>query len=50
MKQSRDVEAMEMMYEMESLANFPMHEPAGSPVVVVVPFASDVVAGGVRVL
>lgn len=30
MKQSRDVEAMEMMYEMESLANFPMHEPGAS--------------------
>ncbi|CAJ1374064.1 unnamed protein product [Effrenium voratum] len=30
MKQSRDVEAMEMMYEIESLANFPMHEPGAS--------------------
>lgn len=30
MKQSRDVEAMEMMYEMEILAHFPMHEPGAS--------------------
>lgn len=30
MKQSRDVEAMEMMYEMESLATFPMHEPGAA--------------------
>lgn len=30
MKQSRDVEAMEMMYEIESLANFPMDEPGAS--------------------
>lgn len=30
MKQSRDVEALEMMYEMESLASFPLHEPGAS--------------------
>ncbi|CAK9036077.1 unnamed protein product [Durusdinium trenchii] len=30
MKQSRDVEAMEMMYEMESLATFSLHEPGAS--------------------
>lgn len=30
MKQSRDAEAMEMMYEMEMLAHFPMHEPGAS--------------------
>jgi len=30
MKQSRDVEAMEMMYEIESLANFPLSEHGAS--------------------
>jgi len=30
MKQRRDVEAMEMMYEIESLANFPVEEPGAS--------------------
>eukprot|EP00931_Biecheleriopsis_adriatica_P120084 TRINITY_DN95231_c0_g1_i1.p1 TRINITY_DN95231_c0_g1~~TRINITY_DN95231_c0_g1_i1.p1 ORF type:complete len:562 (-),score=136.08 TRINITY_DN95231_c0_g1_i1:15-1700(-) len=30
MKQSRDVEALEMMYEMESLASFDMDEPGAS--------------------
>eukprot|EP00930_Biecheleria_cincta_P097139 TRINITY_DN88862_c0_g1_i1.p1 TRINITY_DN88862_c0_g1~~TRINITY_DN88862_c0_g1_i1.p1 ORF type:complete len:541 (-),score=108.11 TRINITY_DN88862_c0_g1_i1:37-1431(-) len=30
MKQSRDVEALEMMYEMESLASFPLHEKGAS--------------------
>ncbi|CAE8587922.1 unnamed protein product [Polarella glacialis] len=30
MKQSRDVEALEMMYEMESLASFPVEEPGAS--------------------
>merc|ERR1719188_1122958 len=30
MKQSRDVEALEMMYEIESLAAFPLDEPGAS--------------------
>eukprot|EP00933_Yihiella_yeosuensis_P068485 TRINITY_DN7416_c0_g2_i1.p1 TRINITY_DN7416_c0_g2~~TRINITY_DN7416_c0_g2_i1.p1 ORF type:complete len:630 (-),score=136.31 TRINITY_DN7416_c0_g2_i1:21-1910(-) len=30
MKQSRDVEALEMMYEIESLASFPLDEPGAS--------------------
>lgn len=29
-KQSRDTEALEMMFEMQSLASFSMHEPSAS--------------------